>query len=341
MPESLINLARATSASSNETLKALPKQLYEMVRLRAGRGIGPRYYLKSGLNRTGVRTADVLDHINEGEYRRFIRSVNPPARRNALNSKIEQKRLLVAAGIPTPQPIYSAEPGRAEARGLEEVLQGFDGQRIAVKPVSSFGGDGFRSFRVKVAGGEVGLVDGDDRLSPAELAAAMTGGMLVEPYLEQHPWYAGVNASSVNTWRIWVIKPPGGGSSETVLAYLRMGRAGSAVDNMGAGGLFAPLHANGTLGAAEDGSVFRHRFAVHPDSGQRLEGAKPPLTFEAKALAQRALDAIPALGFAGMDIAVGTDGPVVIEVNPEPDRMGAARVGLPFKRWLVQRGYRH
>ena len=339
MDPALLDLVKATRPLPHETLKPLPVQLYEMARLRASRAIGPRYYLSAGLNRRDVPGAAVMGHINADEYRRFIRRVNPPEQRTPLNSKVEQKRRLLAAGIPTPAPIYGAEPGQADPAALGQALAAHDGTRIAVKPTSSFGGEGFRSFTVAGGGDGVRLIDGNGHeTTPAELVVAMGGGLMVERYLQQHPWYAAVNASSVNTWRIWVMKQREAGQARAVLAYLRMGRAGSAVDNMGGGGLYAPLRADGALGAGEDGTIFRRRYAVHPDSGAPLDGAHPPFLAEAIALAERALDAIPALAFAGMDIAVAPDGPVVIEVNAEPDRMGAARVGLPFKQWLAERG---
>jgi hypothetical protein len=336
---SLLDLVRAARPASHETLKPLPVQLYEMAQLRLRRGIGPRYYLTAGLNRANRHGDAVFGHINADEYRRFVRRLNPPARRDPLNSKVEQKRRLTAAGIPTPAPIYGAEPGEADAAAFAAALAPHVGERVAVKPTSSFAGQGFRSCTVVAQGDGVALADGDGgTLSPAGLIAAMGGGLMVETYLRQHPWYAAVNASSVNTWRIWVMKPAGGGGAEAILAYLRMGRAGSAIDNMGGGGLYAPLRPDRRLGAGGDGGIFRRRFAAHPDSGVPLEDVEPPFVGEAIALAERALDAVPALAFAGMDVAVAPDGPVIIEINAEPDRMGAARVGLPFKRWLADRG---
>ena len=337
MSTSLVDVIRAARPSPDESLKPLCRQLLEMLRLRAFRGIGPRYYLTAGLNRRDVRGPAVFGHINADEYRRFIRQVNPPERRAPLNSKIEQKRRLVAAGLPTPAPIYGAEPGEADPARLAAALAPHVGGRIAVKPASGFGGAGFRSFIVEAPDRLVSPGDGGV-MSAADLVAAFGGGLMVESYLHQHPWYDGLNASSVNTWRIWVMRQGQQGRAQPVLAYLRMGRAGAAVDNMGGGGLYAPLRPAGSLGAAADGSIFRRRFAAHPDSGVPLEGARPPFVAQAIELAAQALDAIPALAFAGMDIAVAPDGPVVIEVNAEPDRMGAARVGLPFKQWLADRG---
>lgn len=333
----LVDVVKAAQPSPHESLKPFPLQLLEMARLRAFRGIGPRYYLTAGLNRRDVRGPAVFGHINADEYRRFIRQVNPPEQRAPINSKIEQKRLLVAAGLPTPAPIYGAEPGEANPAELAAALAPYVGRRIAVKPASGFGGAGFRSFTVESDDKLVQPGDGG-AMSTADLVAAFGGGLMVEAYLQQHPWYEALNASSVNTWRIWVMRDGPGGKAQPVLAYLRMGRAGAEVDNMGGGGLYAPLRPGGSLGAAADGSIFRRRFAAHPDSGVPLEGARPPFVAQAIELAAQALDAIPALAFAGMDIAVAPDGPVVIEVNAEPDRMGAARVGLPFKQWLADRG---
>jgi hypothetical protein len=337
----MIDLIKAARPQPDEAVKPLVVQLIEMAQLRAFRGIGPRYYLSAGLNSRGVRSEEVRGHINAEEYRRFVRLANPPEQRNPLNSKIEQKRRLLAAGIPTPRPIYAAESGAADPVALEAALRDHDGQRIAVKLVSGFAGQGFRSFTVRVSD-SVTLVDSTDGriTSPSELVASMDGGLVVETYLRQHDWYDRLNPSSVNTWRVWVMKSGPSDGAQVVLAYLRMGRAGSPVDNMGGGGLYAPLREDGSLGAAGDGGIFRRRFVSHPDSGVPIENVRPPLVAEAIALAERTLDAIPALTFAGMDIAVGVDGPAVIEINAEPDRMGAARVGLPFRHWLDERGIR-
>lgn len=339
MSKALLDLLKATRPQPHEKVKPLPVQLWEMARMQLLRGIGPRYYLTAALNRSDRRGAEVLGHINAEEYRRFIHRVNPPEKRVPLNSKVEQKRRLTAAGIPTPALIYGCEPGTANGAALRDALAQHIGKRVAVKPTSSYGGEGFRVLTVVARDGGIGVAEaGSAPISPAELIEAMGGGLVAETYVDQHPWYAKLNASSVNTWRVWVMKPADGGPAEVVLAYLRIGRAGSAVDNMGGGGIYAPLNSDGRLGAGGDGGIFRRRFNAHPDSGVALDQASPPFVDEALALAAQALDAIPALTFAGMDIAVSREGPVVIEINAEPDRMGAARVGLPFRRWLAERG---
>ena len=62
---------------------------------------------------------------------------------------------------------------------------------------------------------------------------------LIEVYLDQHPAYAAFNASSVNTLRIWVLRRAG--KVNTRFAYLRIGRAGSLIDNRVSGGIVALL----------------------------------------------------------------------------------------------------
>src|SRR5688500_15228877 len=173
MSAALVDIVRASRASAGEAVKPLPLQVLEMARLRALRGIGPRYYLTAGLNRRDMRGPAVFGHINADEYRRFIRQVNPPERRAPLNSKIEQKRRLVAAGLPTPPPIYGAEPGEGDPADLAAALAPHVGRRIAVKPASGFGGAGFRSFTVEAADR---LVGAGAAMSTVELVSAFGDG---------------------------------------------------------------------------------------------------------------------------------------------------------------------
>ena len=50
---------------------------------------------------------------------------------------------------------------------------------------------------------------------------------------------------------------------------------------------------------------------------------------EVQSLAMKALLAFPELRFAGLDIAIGETGPVVLELNVSPDREAAAFTDCP------------
>ena len=60
-----------------------------------------------------------------------------------------------------------------------------------------------------------------------------------------------------------------------------------------------------------------------------IQGASVVFLEEAKSLASVALDSFPGLGFAGVDVAIGPDGPMILELNVNPDRQGAAFVDIP------------
>jgi hypothetical protein len=91
---------------------------------------------------------------------------------------------------------------------------------------------------------------------------------------------------------------------------------------------------SGKLYAAIDG-LYQHRvFPHHPDHDAAIEGEKLPFIKECIEVAKDALRAFPNMRFAGMDVAISSEGPKIIETNLSPDREGAAFVGLPTARLL-------
>jgi hypothetical protein len=160
------------------------------------------------------------------------------------------------------------------------------------------------------------------------------GDWLVEDYLTQHPAMAGLNASSVNTVRIWVLEASRAGS-EVVTAYTRIGRGGMHVDNATSGGIVAPIDiATGTLGPAQDAFADRRLYRTHPDHGAPIEGVLVPHWSQVQELAKQALRLFPRLHFAGLDVAVGQDGPCILELNVCPDREAAAFTGCATRSLL-------
>jgi glutathione synthase/RimK-type ligase-like ATP-grasp enzyme len=123
-----------------------------------------------------------------------------------------------------------------------------------------------------------------------------------------------------------------------ILCYLRIGRAGSLVDNHSSGGIVAPVDlGTGEVHAAIDGLPAREVFPLHPDHGAPIEGQRIPFFGESLELARRSLLAFPFFRFAGVDVAIVADGPRVLELNPSPDREGAAYVGAKSRSLLRPR----
>jgi len=86
--------------------------------------------------------------------------------------------------------------------------------------------------------------------------------------------------------------------------------------------LYLDLEGYANVETAHDGEPTHRTFAVHPDTGVKIEGAILPRFQEALALAARSVLAFPHIAFSGLDIAMSPAGPVVIATNVETAQDG-------------------
>jgi len=322
------------------------RQMGEMLALGLLRGHGPGYYHAAGFWRRDVPWQVKLGHVSAEEYRRRVDALNPTPYRKISQHKLPEKALLTLCGVPTPRFLGFLHPQFGRDRNGDNLLDAVDlaqllsregTRRFCIKLVESFEGKGFNALEVHPDGlsGGVRRLGATGWLPLAEWCAAnppATDGYLVEEYVEQHPWYARLNPSSVNTFRVWVRRGPAGFT--TTLAILKMGRAGSLVDNMSAGGIGASVDlGTGTLQPAFDGLPTRIRYDVHPDSGAAITAERPPMLADVLAIGERALEVFPHMDFAGIDVAVTAAGPLVIELNALPGR-SEMDAGLPTDQAL-------
>lgn len=100
-----------------------------------------------------------------------------------------------------------------------------------------------------------------------------------------------------------------------VLAFLKLGRGDSVVDNGAAGGILCLIDMDTGIvpgpGMTEDG----HTFLFHPDSGLQLPGFHIPRWEEAKSLALELAMVSPTQTYVGWDLALTDEGWVVVEGN--------------------------
>ena len=327
---------------------SLPRQLAEVLALGLLTGNGPGYYLCGGFYQRDVSWGEKRMHLGAKEYRARVSVLNPERLRSLTQNKLVEKSLLTALGFPTPRFVGFLHPelGRtSDGQSLrtkdqfEALIGQYRGRRLVFKILEGWAGQGFVAADIDSAGDAVRVADlgkgpGATPVSAEQFYSRVlegqgSTGRLIEEYFLQHPEVAAFNPSSVNTCRVWVAGERAG-PARAVLAYLRMGRGGSLVDNQSAGGIVAPIDLEtGALRAAVDGLPERTVFERHPDHGARIAGFSIPFWAEAKPLAEECVKAFPGLRFAGVDVAIGPAGPAILELNASPDREGSAFVGIP------------
>lgn len=138
------------------------------------------------------------------------------------------------------------------------------------------------------------------------------GQLLVEQPIAQHPYLAKYCAGTVNTTRFTTYFD--GQTVHRLITAQKFGR-GAVSDQFTWGGFFTMLDENGhSVGPGHTGK-HKSRYLQHPDSHESIVDFQLPLWEECLALLDRAAREVPDVPYVGWDVAVGADGPVLIEGN--------------------------
>lgn len=145
--------------------------------------------------------------------------------------------------------------------------------------------------------------------------------VLVERAVSPHPYASVIYPHALNTVRILTGRAPGARAPVLLGLVHRFGTDRSApTDNFKAGGLAAgvdPSTHRLTAAIRLPDRPARELFAAHPDTGAAIDGVKVPHLDAAAAMALACAAAVPGLVYAGWDIAIAPDGPVLVEGNAE------------------------
>jgi len=326
------------------------RQLAEMILLRALHGVGPLYYHTAGFWRRGLSWKSKTSQLSSRAYRSRLRLLNPAAYRKLSQNKIPEKAILTLFGIPTPRFLgrLHARLGRdstglplLNAVDLERLARERRAVRLVFKRPEGWGG---KQVHIPVIEQGQPLTFREPNQTAAcsaedycahMLELEQGGDWLVEEYFEQHPVLSAINPTSVNTIRIWVIDR-GREGHQALTAYLRIGRGNMFVDNASSGGIVASIDlASGLLRAAQDAHAEHDVYRSHPDHGAPIEDVALPYWSDVIQVAKRALSVFPGTRFAGLDVAIGPSGPVIVELNVSPDREGAAFTDFPSAALLM------
>lgn len=183
---------------------------------------------------------------------------------------------------------------------FEQFVEGKD--KVILKPNSAACGSGI--FISKT----------DDPKSLFDKLMAAKGDWIVEELIKQCNTMAAWNPSSVNTVRITTFKNSRG--TFIHCPFMRVGRAGSDVDNGGQGGIYALVDAE-TGVISSDGKDERcNIYVVHPDSKVPFKGVQIPRWNELRQLVVEIHNKkMPMHVYIGWDFALTDDGWVLIEGN--------------------------
>ncbi len=328
-------------------------QLWELVRLKIRRGIGPAFYMRAGLYRRELSWTDKLAYVGEVKYERLIHSVHPAEYDHFTRNKLEAYGMLAANGIPTP-PVYGVVEGARVPAWNGEVLRsstdlmrlvsrlGID--TVCFKFVSGTRGRGFYKVKINTHGDTptATIEPGGNELPLEEFWGMLRKEELFDGYfcqavIEQHPDVARFNPSSVNTVRTWMVRE--GAEWDMALAVFRMGIGRSPVDNIAAGGIGCAVDVDtGRLSSAIQRDAGRPIHSRHPVSGAQIEGFVLPMWPEAKALCRRAAKLLPQYLLLSVDVAFGKDGPLVVELGMTPSgvQIESERGQYPLLRRLLK-----
>lgn len=336
-------LRTAALVAKNERI-SIARQIAEMGFLYLVRQLGPMLYYEARLWSSSYSMKQKMRFMNDRQYRRRVAELNPPSYHKLSQHKLVEKSLLTLLGVPTPRFLgyLHAHEGctpdfkpLTTPESLASMLAGSNCTKVCFKLSEGWGGAGFVAAEVHRSADGLLLKNCAHVELPCPAAEFTTRyldyrqGLLIEEYLEQHDVLRAFNPSSVNTLRMWLKQEDGDVALLGVIA--RIGRWGAVVDNSGQGGFIVQVDSQtGVLGEVLTTGVIPQRSTQHPDSGLRLTGQQLPFWTECVALAKRSLLVFPHARFTGLDLAISPTGPVVIELNLEPDKVSARNFHMPL-----------
>lgn len=251
--------------------------------------------------------------------------------------------LTLRPGITPPTDRY---PFGNDVTAVRRLLSDAPPEGIVIKPEDGGAGRSVHVFQRASPDGLVAL-DGTSWTVERFLGVLRTESLWkIERRLRQHPELAAIAGETLGTLRLITFRTLDGVVHQVKPVWkIPIGLSGLDHFSHGDGQLAAGIDvATGMLGPArrwfED-----HHIDQHPETGARITGQVVPHWHAARDLAVRIADCFPDLASLGYDVAIGAQGPVVIEVNPcwgERPTQAVGPSGLvqgAFRHFLEERGY--
>lgn len=248
--------------------------------------------------------------------------------------------LLEKEGVPTPElyAYYHPEKGDSSFDSLRKELETKNVKSCVVKPAvdGAHGAGVFVCKEMLYIHDDIIMVKSDGKqLSLHDFCEQnKSTSWLFESIVVQSDQIRKFNRSSVNTVRFMTALYPDG-SVKIFATFMKIGRAGSDVDNAGGGGN-VDCAINIETGECYNALQFNSYTDVkkvdrHPDSGEMINGVHIENWNEIKKCLCDYQTRIPQLKTIGWDVALTDNGPVIIEINNYWDTTGQLFLGKGWK----------
>lgn len=288
--------------------------------------------------------ADRVAYITHADRRLVEAALNPLALQRSLLDKLAITARLVQAGIAVPEVVaaYTATATAPDPNwrslhgeaGIAELAREEWADGLVIKPNDGGGGQDVHVFRSVGADG-FHRIDGrciSPRALVSLLARRKGARWKIERRLRPHPQLNALNPDVLATLRVMSFRRRDG----TVMIgpavwKIPLGRSG--VDNFARGSLAAPIELSTGIAGRARRSISEGDFALHPETGFRMEGTRLPQWPMVDPLVRAAFEVLPGLHAVGWDVAITETGPLIIEANPW---WSAELLEVPHGRGLIQ-----
>lgn len=275
---------------------------------------------------------------NPSQRHQLRQLVHPYEIERAFRDKVMYTTLLSQLGVPMPTLLGVLDPSEDVSSQINAILDVSGLAEVIIKPIHGSAGAGI--FIARRTGQLLNIVMGDGEL--ADSAVILSERNLVQEVLVQSESMSMMNPASINTLRLLTGLLPDG-TVITLGAAIRLGCGASIVDNWSRGGVVVGVDpARGTLvGVGFD--KLGTRYSRHPTTGIEFSGFEITQWRQAVALGHRVQRYLSFLPLLGMDVAFTPSGPVLIELNVDPDLVLQEQASGPLlgkrENWEYFRAY--
>jgi glutathione synthase/RimK-type ligase-like ATP-grasp enzyme len=243
--------------------------------------------------------------------------VSPPEYKIMFDDKEISQEICELKNIPIAKSYGVIDPKEDFRLKIAEIFKNGISKDIIIKPTRGHAGIGIKLARV--IKNDIVIIEPEGNTSLLSLFNLKDRSILQE-VVEQTTIMASVSPFSVNTIRtVTLLKKDG--NVLMVGAHMRFSMKESFIDNWSAGGLAVGVNLkNGSL-VKYAFDKYGNRYEKHPISGIYFGNFKIPRWNSIHTFALEIQSQFPYFKMLGLDIAITQNGPVLLEINSDPDNI--------------------